>query len=400
VNRPIRTEIEYETALATLEELMDLDPDDGTPEADQLELLTLLVQDYENKVCPIEVVGPIDAIQFRMEQMGLSQRDLVPYIGSRSKVSEVLSGKRPLTLPMIRALHEGLGVPLKALLQESDPSQDVGSPVEWNRFPLREMIRRGWIEARNASADAEETLRRFFSPLGSPSTVVAFYRKADHVRSVRTMDQYALTAWSARVIIRALEKPLPGYEIGTVNMSLVRELLQCSRAETGPVLAVEFLKARGIGVVIEPHLPRTHLDGAAIRSPEGNPIIGLTLRHDRIDYFWFCLVHELAHVALHLGADAAGFYDDLDADNQGDAVEREADSWAGEALISAEVWEKSPASVLRSPEAVQDLADTLGIHPAIVAGRMRHVYKNYRLLNHLVGLSQVRELFSETKGSK
>lgn len=400
MNRPIRTEIEYETALAALEELMDLDPDDGTPEADQLELLTILLQDYETKVCPAEVVGPIDAIQFRMEQFGLSQRDLVPYIGSRSKVSEVLSGKRQLTLPMIRALHDGLGVPLKPLLQESDPSQDQASSIEWHRFPLREMIGRGWVDAREASVDAENALRQFFSPLGSPSAVIALYRKADHVRSARTMDQYALAAWSARVVIRALEKPLPRYETGTVNTSLVQELLRCSRAETGPVLAVEFLKERGIGVVIEPHLPRTHLDGAAIGSPEGNPMIGLTLRHDRIDYFWFCLVHELAHVALHLGAAATGFYDDLDADNHGDAVEREADSWAGEALIATEAWEKSPVSRLRSPEAVQDLADTLGIHPAIVAGRMRRVFKNYRLLNHLVGLGQVRKLFSETNGSK
>src|SRR5207244_4612633 len=146
----------------------------------------------------------------------------------------------------------------------------------------------------------------------------------------------------------------PKYEAGTVNPSLVHELLRYSRAETGPVLAVEFLRERGIGVVIEPRLPRTHLDGAAMRSPEGNPIVGLTLRYDRIDYFWFCLVHELAHVALHLGAGEPVFYDDHDVDNQGDAVEREADSWAGEALISTEVWQKSPASVLRSPEAVQD----------------------------------------------
>jgi HTH-type transcriptional regulator/antitoxin HigA len=285
------------------------------------------------------------------------------------------------------------------LLQEQDLPQDQGSPVEWDRFPLREMIRRGWVDAREASIDAEAALKRFLSPLGSPSAGFALYRRANHVRSARTMDQYALDAWTARVIIRAAEKRLPKYEPGTASTALVHDLVRCSRAETGPILAVEFLQERGIGVVIEPHLLRTHLDGAAIRGPAGNPIIGLTLRHDRIDYFWFCLVHELAHVALHLGADTEGFYDDLDVDNQGDTEEREADSWAGEALISTEAWQTSPASRLRSPEAVQDLADTLGIHPAIVAGRMRHVYKNYRLLNHLVGLGQVRKLFPETNGS-
>ena len=104
MNRPIRTEIEYETALAALEELMDLDPDDGTPEADQLELLTILLQDYETKVCPVVPVVPIDAIQFRMEQLGLSRKDMEAYIGGRGRLTEVFSGKRGLSLRMIRNL--------------------------------------------------------------------------------------------------------------------------------------------------------------------------------------------------------------------------------------------------------------------------------------------------------
>src|SRR5438477_1299924 len=97
VDKPIKTESEYEAALAAIETLMDLDPEDGTPQADKLELLTLLVQDYESRVCPIEPLDPVDAIEFRMDQQSLTQRDLVPYIGNRSKVSEVLSRKRPLT---------------------------------------------------------------------------------------------------------------------------------------------------------------------------------------------------------------------------------------------------------------------------------------------------------------
>lgn len=101
----IKSEKEHETALAEINSLIDRDPDPGTPEADRLELLTLLVENFESHAFPKRVPEPLEAIRFRMEQQNLKQRDLVPYIGSPSKVSEVLSGKRPLTLSMMRALR-------------------------------------------------------------------------------------------------------------------------------------------------------------------------------------------------------------------------------------------------------------------------------------------------------
>src|SRR6266851_4172737 len=118
VIRVIKTEAEYRAALSAIESLIDLDPSPGTDEANRLELLTLLVEDYESRIVPTTLPDPIEAIRFRMEQQNLKQADLVPHIGSRSKVSEVLSGKRPLTLSMIRRLHRGLGIPAKVLLQD------------------------------------------------------------------------------------------------------------------------------------------------------------------------------------------------------------------------------------------------------------------------------------------
>ncbi len=118
----IKSESDYKAALAAIEKLIDLDPDVGTPEADRLELLTLLVKDYESKTIKMTLPDPIEAIKFRMEQQNLTPQDLVPFIGSRSKVSEVLSRKRLLTLSMIRALHSGLGIPAKVLLQEHKQS--------------------------------------------------------------------------------------------------------------------------------------------------------------------------------------------------------------------------------------------------------------------------------------
>lgn len=124
----IRTETEYTDSLAEVEKLIDLDPAPGTFESDQLELLTLLIQQYEANRFPMALPGPIEAIRFRMEQQGLSPRDLVPYLGSRSKVSEVLNGKRPLSLTMIRALHRGLGIPADVLLQETTAPKERRLP--------------------------------------------------------------------------------------------------------------------------------------------------------------------------------------------------------------------------------------------------------------------------------
>jgi len=393
MNKVIKNETEYETTLSTLEGLLDLDPATGTPENETLELLTLLIEDYESRQYQFIPPTPIEAIKFRMEQQKLNPRDLIPYIGSRSKVSEVLSGKRSLTLSMIRALSAGLGIPANVLIQEQ--YQD---DIDWERFPIKQMIAWGWIPAPEhpRSTRSEEILRPFFAEAGNLQLQAVFYRSSSHIRSGRSMDDYALTAWSARVLARASENPpTVKYKAGVLTEKFLREVAQLSISEMGPLLARDLLREQGIQVVVERHLPRTYLDGAIIMTDKLSPVIGLTLRHDRIDNFWFTLTHELAHLSLHLDNETSIFYDDLDMEAEDDPREREADYLAGEVLIPDEVWKQSPASHLRSPEAAEHLAKQLNIHPAIVAGRMRHELKAYRLLNNLVGHKKVRKLFPE-----
>jgi HTH-type transcriptional regulator/antitoxin HigA len=113
----IKSEAEYEAALAHVAALMDAQP--GSPEEQELELFSLLVEQYEQEHFPIAPPDPVEAILFRMEQEGLTRKDLTAYIGSPSKVSEVLNRKRPLSLSMIRALHKGLGIPAEVLVQET-----------------------------------------------------------------------------------------------------------------------------------------------------------------------------------------------------------------------------------------------------------------------------------------
>ncbi|HUF08915.1 MAG TPA: hypothetical protein VMO47_06325 [Rhodothermales bacterium] len=116
----IKSRAEHEAARQELLELLRVDPDLGTEEGDRLELLRLLISDYEANEFPVSLPDPVTAIEFRMDQAGLKQKDLVPFIGSRSKVSEILSRKRTLSLSMIKALHTGLGIPAEVLIQDYD----------------------------------------------------------------------------------------------------------------------------------------------------------------------------------------------------------------------------------------------------------------------------------------
>jgi HTH-type transcriptional regulator/antitoxin HigA len=117
--KPIRTEEDYEAALAEIEPLFDLpeEPLPGTPEGDRLALLATLIEAYEREHYSISPPDPIAAIRFRMEQAGLTVEDLVPMIGRKNRVYEVLNGKRALSLAMIRKLHDGLRIPLESLVQ-------------------------------------------------------------------------------------------------------------------------------------------------------------------------------------------------------------------------------------------------------------------------------------------
>ena len=111
----IKTESEYKKALTKLEKLFNAKP--NTPKGDELELLSLLIHKYEQEKYPIDMPDPIEAIKFRMEQMGYTQNDLAKIIGLKSRASEILNRKRPLTLEMIRNLHEKMNIPTQVLIQ-------------------------------------------------------------------------------------------------------------------------------------------------------------------------------------------------------------------------------------------------------------------------------------------
>ncbi len=399
--RPIRSEEDYEAACARIRELMGSEV--GTLAGDELDVLTDLVSVYEDSHYPSVMPSAIDAIEFRMDQAGLTRRDLIPYIGSRQKVSDILTGKRDITMAMARALHRHLGIAADALLQEPGAAFDsICGEIEPRRFPLKEMAKRGWIDRLPDLLDrAEEVMRAMREKTGEPETAaVPLYRANGQRRINAKTDPYALKAWCWRVLGLANESPPQvDYRPGTVTEAFMREVAQLSIYEDGPRRAQAYLAEQGISLVVERHLPRTHLDGAALCLQDGRPVIGLTLRYDRIDNFWFSLMHELAHVGLHLDCDENElFIDDLSLTG-GDQLEDDADNMARGALIPPEMWESSPVRERATVLEVCGLAREAGVHPAVVAGRVRHERGNYRLLSQLVGSGKVRSQFGADAGS-
>ena len=344
--KPVRTEADYEAALARIDELMDAAA--GSRKGAELDVLADLVELYETKHEPMGYPSPVAAIKFRMDQAGLRPRDLVPFIGSRAKVSEVLSGKRTITMTMARALHEHLGIPAKVLLRKPDlPLDKLSADIEWQRFPLRVMAKRGWIPSvTNLAKHAETLINDLIEQAGDPTLApAALYRKNDHLRVNAKTDEYALKAWCWYVLAKANEnRPSIPYRRGTVTLNFLKRVARLSPHANGPRRAQRFLAKHGIVLVIERHLNKTYLDGATLRLGDGRPVIGLTLRYDRIDNFWFCLLHELAHVGRHLDRNQGDtFIDDQTLRRiegaRVDSREIQADEWAEEALIPRKKWE-------------------------------------------------------------
>lgn len=396
----IKSDEQYRDYLEQVHLLMRQHPARGSAEAERLELLAVLINDYETHRYPVEAPDPVDAILFRMQERGLKQSDLVSYFGTRSRVSEVLGRKRPLTVPMIRALSIGLGISTDTLIGlasvDDEKSEDS---VDWSKFPVKEMVARGWLTKVSAKAtkSADELVKNFIADIGLPMGATAFRRTiGGHAYSPTT--KYALHAWLARVIqkARVAKNPDSSFQSEVFSTEFLRELAQLSWFEQGPLLAVEFLEKHGIVVVMEPQLKGTALDGAALKDSDGTPIVALTLRQDRLDNFWFTLLHEVVHLWKHVGQDET-FLDDLDASSE-DRREVEANRLAREAFIPRVSWKRSDAFMAPSKENIDALARELKISPAVIAGRLRRELNNFQLFNDVVGYDQVKRLFANRLG--
>lgn len=392
--RIIKTEEQYRRFLSEVATLAAEDPDPESQAGARLELLAKLVEEYEKTRFPFEKPDPVDAILFRMEQQGLRQKDIADLLGGKNRASEVLARKRPLTLPMIRSLYERLGIPAGLLIGEPEafygPSE---GEIDLAAIPTQEILQRRWV---STTEDLKEWVRRALAPMGSP----AYLKHTLTAGATASTNRTKIWLWLARVREVAESRTyLHGrYTRDSLNEEALGYLVKLSWMERGPQLAREFLEERGVAVVIEPHFKGSGLDGAAILSRNGAPIIALTARHNRLDNFWFTLLHECVHAWKHLDASGLRAIADLDierpASEPGD-IEKEANSIAAELLLPRGIWRRSEAYRNPSAEAIQELASKHQISPAIIAGRLRFERKDYRAFSRLIGNGQVRRAFPE-----
>jgi HTH-type transcriptional regulator/antitoxin HigA len=394
--RPVNSEQAYDEAIERIETLWGAES--GTPEGDELDVLLTLVRVYEKENHSVPPPTPIEAIRFVMDQKGMQQADLVPYIGSRSKVSEILSGKRTLSLSMIRSLHAHLKIPAEILILDGMSLPLDGGGVKWDRYPVAEIVSRGWVTGFDPETQAEEIMRDLASQACADSYFTDQNRAClrQGARRSEKDNPYSMDAWILGVLARA-KKIETGIKFNqnTIDKSFIVRVIYLSGLKDGPLRAMEFLQNKGIKMVVVPHFKRTYIDGAALINKKGQPVIALSLRYDRLDNFWFTLAHELAHLALgHVHrVEGQCIIDNLDLIEPQNEIENEADELARESLIPDQLWTSHPARKTGKPKDIVDLASRADIHKSIVAGRIRYERNNHRILWPHVGSGLVRNLF-------
>lgn len=378
--RVIRDDLQYAALLEQAKDLALMDPTPGSPDAESLEVIALLLEKYEANRFKFDLPDPVDAIIYRLAELGLKQKDFAEIIGSKSRASEIINRKRDLTIEMIRVIHDRLRIPAEILIGYPRQEKINASDLDWSKFPIKEMKKRGWFDMELAEGKTgEQLIRSFFARTAAQSNPVFFRKTLGNSASEES--NYAICAWIARVLIKArdLKRPEVRYVSGSITDEFLRQLAKLSTSKEGPLLAREFLAMKGIILVMEPHLPKTRLDGAALLDEDGTPIVGLALRYDRVDYFWFTLMHELIHVQRHLGRQKSAFVDEENSEND-DEIEAEANIYAAEIFIPRQIWKSSEAYRTKRSDAVSKLASELTIHPAIVAGRIQKETGKFNIL--------------------
>ncbi len=405
--KPIKTPEQHAEALSRLDALVSRGEKLTQEQQDDLEILATLIEKYERDAHPLASPTPLEAIRFRMEQMGYKQKDLAGLVGGASRASEIMTGKRGLTTEMIRRLRDEWGIPADSLLGGSTPDPEPTAPApgavdayDPKNYPMKQMYGRGYFpkysdDWKSHGKDRAGLLQDLFARGSGVRRELAHCRQGGGEKS--KINPHALEAWQQRVLVRAAEKKdLPAYDDAALDGNFLRWLAGLSVLADGPRLACEALEEKGIAVVIEPHLDQTHLDGAALLGRDERPVIGLTLRHNRLDNFWFTLFHEIGHVLKHLSAEKSAILDvDIDRKKTG-VIEIEADRFALDTLIPPGAWDEQLRHLHYAAE-IRATAKRLCVHPAVIAGRLRREANDYRLHRTLVGYNQVKAVFGITE---
>lgn len=356
----------------------------------------------------IEDIGQ-KLIEARIAQ-GLSQKTLGRRLGMKEQQIQRYEQEKYQTANLARVAEvlEALQLKFVASLdvREQPLFDEVPSDVsrrarfDLAKLPLNEMKKRGWfsnIQLPDRATEApedEELAAIFLSQVPEVCSVPSLHKQ--HVRAGSKQDPYALLAWKAQ-ILRKARKAATSFQLGQqpLDIHAVKKLISLSATSTGPVDAIECLRQHGVILTFERHFESTHLDGAAMLLNDSVPVIGLTLRHDRLDNFWFVLLHEVGHIVLHRERGLKEAFFDEEQAPLTDEVEKEADEFAKRAFISDELWKRSFVRFTTDHQQVRHFARERGIGAAVVAGRIRRERNDYTLFNDLIGYKSIRKLMSD-----
>jgi HTH-type transcriptional regulator/antitoxin HigA len=262
----------------------------------------------------------------------------------------------------------------------------------------REMVRRKWIQPKSIKdkvADRGDAMFDFLFGRSAQRPAFAMFKGRRLSAGRDLIEDIATMAWVAYVLDTARANA-PGVKFKPSRLSddFIRKLAKLSMRDDGPRRALAAVREIGISLVVESGLPGMSVDGASLHTSAAGPVLALTLRHDRLDNFWFTLMHELGHIALHLNDPSDDVFVDSLEDSASDEqeAEAEANAFAKDGLIPRDLWLRSDAYRLGSERSALSLANQLGVHPAIVAGRIRYERRNFRIFTDLVGEGGVRDV--------
>ena len=353
---------------------------------------------------PAEVFPPGEFLRDELEERGWSQADLAQIMGrSTGMIAQIIGGKRMVTPETARDLAAAfdttpeLWLNLESAYQlsllKNDDSDTIAKRAKlFEKAPVKDMIRRGWIEPSDNIAVLEGRVLKFFNIKNlddEPEIPQHAARKSSAYDQPLTTGQ---RAWLFRAFQLARSVHVQAFDENSMD-DVVSRLRQIMHAPQELRRVPRILGDAGIRYVIIQPLPGSKIDGACFWL-DSSPVVAMTLRHDRIDNFWFVLLHELGHVAQGI----TSLDNDLDTssnDSERPEVEREADEFATTRLIAPKQIESFIARVqpLYSSRRIEAFAQILGVHPAIVVGQLQHrrevAFSSFRKL-----LLPVRELIT------
>jgi HTH-type transcriptional regulator/antitoxin HigA len=327
---------------------------------------------------PATIVGPGSRLQEELDARGWTQKDLAEIVGRPSQViNEIVRGIKQITPETAIQLGHAFDMSpefwldletkyrLRVARQKSVPDDVALRRRLYELVPVAELTRRGWLPKTSSLAELAQTICTFLgiaSPKDEPRVPIARLRHTP----VRTPESRSKIAWIKRAQALAAQTSSAPFETRTFKRA-VPAIFGLAATPDGVLEVPSFLGRLGVRLVFVPHLPRTYLDGATFWDDSG-PVIVLTLRYDRLDYFWFTLGHELVHV---LRRDSQGI---IDEDQRVDPEELAADAEAANSMIDHEAYQHFVASTGQRPgrSDIERFAADIGRHPSIVLGRLQY----------------------------